>query len=267
MPLPGLLVAQGRGCWAPGEVSSQQGSAGSCSQHMVSLDFLLLESLWGGPWAFTGWGWWECRDFHPSPHTGSGSLARCPLQPQDLKVCRGLQGPTHSRLGLSTQGCPLSPTTSNWQLLLKDWSSQQLPFWPEPPAEALPPASPWDRWEGASVPATAAGQGAVGGWAGRAEWARGPGSLSHSQEADGWDLGLPFPGNNGKLAVSVGGLVMSWVVWVLAQGRPLGLWEHVSCVPGNRVRALQRREKLSHCAFALSTYCLRGLPWWEGVLS
>ena len=39
------------------------------------------------------------------------------------------------------------------------------------------------------------GQGAAGGWAGRAGWEKGPEITSNPREADGWDLGRPFPRN------------------------------------------------------------------------
>lgn len=41
-----------------------------------------------------------------------------------------------------------------------------------------------------------------------------------------------FPGNSGSLSGTVGGSVVSRVLWFLAWGRPLRLWEYVSWVAG-----------------------------------
>lgn len=75
--------------------------------------------------------------------------------------------------------------------------------------------------------------GAVGGWATRAGGRRRQALFLTLRRQTGGPWVYCFPGNNGKLAVYVGGLVMSWVMRFLARGRaaPLRLWEHVPWVP------------------------------------
>lgn len=76
-------------------------------------------------------------------------------------------------------------------------------------------------------------------------------------EADGWDLGSPFPREQWetgclKAAESDRGLCGCWL--------GLGLWERVSWAPGGGVRALERSQEALLLSFLPTTHHQRGVP-------
>lgn len=120
MPLPGLLVAQGRGCWASGEVSSQQGRAGSYSQHMVSLDFLLLESLWGGVCGPSQDGGGGNAGISIHPHIqGQDPWPGIPCSPKTTRSAEASRDPPTAAWGSPPRAVPSPPPPPTGSYCLK----------------------------------------------------------------------------------------------------------------------------------------------------
>ena len=161
--LPGLLVAQAPVCLDPREITSQwaviqdrRGPA-PAAYHITSPSAPGPARRVPGP---PGVGMVPAPGFPSIPHTGSGTLARCPSQPLDLEAGRGLQAPTQGCPGLSLQPQLAAPAR---KLL---------------PATALlagttrggrAPASPQGRPEGGITSGHSCGAGGSR-WVGRAGW-------------------------------------------------------------------------------------------------
>lgn len=221
---------------APGEAPSQRTRIHDCRgpdwHHFAShppgpvLPVQLRE-----PRVLPGWervGRRQSRDFPPPTHPGLRPLACCPSRPLDLRASRGLQGPPTAP-GALQPGLP-SLSTPKWQLLLGS-CSQQLPSGWNHSRSPGPCPRPHRADRGVLLPATAAGRGSAG------ERARRPGErrariiLTLGRRMGG-TLVDHVPGNSRNPSAKVGSSAVSRVLWLLARGRLLRLWEHVSWVPG-----------------------------------
>ena len=238
--LPCLVGAQAPKCWAPGEVPSQRTVIHDCGDpdwhHFAPHPpRCMLPVQLREPRVLPGWervGRRQSRDFPPPAHPGLRSLAWCPSQLLDLGASRGLQGPPphpHDAWG-SPARLPLL-STPNWQLLLGSCSWKLPSVWNHPRSPGPCPASNRaDPGGVASGHCCRAGGQQVGGPEG---WVREGARVTLTLgRRTGGTLVDHCPGNSGSPSVTLGGSVVSRVLWFLAWGRPLRLWEHVSWVAG-----------------------------------
>lgn len=112
MPLSGLLVVQAP-CAGPLGDPPPVGCHGTCGElqgSIASLGFLIRERSIGNPQRVGAGRGMGVLGFPSIPTYRVKIPGPAPSQPQDLKACRGLQGPAPSCLGLPVQGSPSLPT-------------------------------------------------------------------------------------------------------------------------------------------------------------